>query len=70
MLATTRTSNLSPTQTRNSIYHPHKTFNTSEKSIPTFSVQELQMKLELKTQVIFTDRILNYESLDWIVPFL
>ena len=70
MSATTRTSNVSPTQSRNPIYHPHKTFNISDKSIPSFSVRKLQMKLELKTRVIFTDRILNYESLDWIVTFL
>ena len=40
--------NLSPTQTRNSIYHPHKIFNISDKSIPSFSVQKLQVKLELE----------------------
>ena len=68
MSATTRTSKF--VTNTNSIYHPHKTFNISDKSIPTFSVQELQMKLELKTQVIFTDSVLNYESIDWIVPFL
>ena len=66
--------NLSPTQTRDPIYHPHKTFNFSDKSIPSFSVWKPQMKLEWKDsrdiQGIFTEKILNYESLDWIIQFL
>ena len=67
MSATTRTSKLVTNTNSQLYYHPH---NISDKSIPIFSVQELQMKLELKTQVIFTYRILNDEGLDWIVSFL
>ena len=39
---------MSPTQTWNPIYDPHKAFNFSDKGIPSFSVWKLQMKLELK----------------------
>ena len=45
--------NLSPTQTRDPIYHPHKTFNFSDKSIPSFSVWKPQIKLELKDSTDF-----------------
>ena len=40
--------NVSPTQIRNSTYHPRETFNLSDKGIPSFSVWKPQMKLELK----------------------
>ena len=48
MLATSRTSK----SVTNSIYHPHETFNFSDKDIPSFSVWKPQTKLELKIKVL------------------
>ena len=48
MLTTSRTSK-SVTNTNSQLYyHPHKTFNFSDKGIPSLSVSKPQMKLEWK----------------------